>query len=486
MPVDGSGAAIQMFFTSARIPKNAHYAKGTLTQPGTAAGKPKKGKANAGPLRNADATRTGTLESAASIAAPESAPQLNADSKRTIVSARRRSPRMARPVPIDLNQALDKLRDGLLLTKAEMRAIERHEIRQGALAARKAAEMQATQRWTQKLREEAEKRGIESLSIVADRLQHSPTPDTPRSMAEHAVKAATEEVERLEQEIMQPPPPMSKGAEREQQMIAQAIEKMKDGLLLTRAEMRALELYEATEAAEMKAKKEIQKIKNRVLSGVGGPRAMRARRAETQHAEDVKKQDEVDAKKQQKLEQRLAEEEAMRSDIEENLRAEAEAQDAIVSAEIEKIRKEAEAAAAVQRAEDEKRRAEEEARAKIAKIEAERAEREAKAAEVEAAAEALAMAHAAKANAPILAAREAEEKLKAEIEAKKASKKPRVPSRSDLSNSASPDSSRAASPPLTARSTTTPRSPMVSARAMNKSPPVSARGGTPRGPSPRK
>ena len=321
-----------------------------------------------------------------------------------------------------------------------------------------------------------------SLSMAARRIRFHPPEDNKESIAiaEAELLNATAAVAVAQEALreMRAPPRRTRAMKEELAAVALAREKLKDGHVLLECELRTLEVFEARRQAELRTQRKIQtqvdEIRNRVRSGVGGPRAIKAAKMAKAREEAKNSEEAETAIRKADEEAKDAEMETFRGHKEAELVLEAKREDAEIEAEIQRRREEELQQESERAREEERLRLEAEEKAK------EDEERERKAMEAAAKVEALALKHAQKANAPIKAARD---KVKAEQDAAEASKPRKKPGVPRLSRSSSPVDSSTSSPLNSQRGLSASGTPMASHRSgtqatprtPGRSPPVSAR-----------
>lgn len=415
-----------MWFSYPRIPRNAHFAQGTLAQPGAV-------------KRRKSSPRKQGAEST-----PEPKPRPSVPASESTAAA---------------------------LSQASLSPNSSQRIR--AVSPPSWDELTSDE-------ESTATHPFGSLSLAARRIKLRPPSydDEAIRLAMEAVAVATSELERQKEMPVVIPRSMTRREKEQLAKVEIAREKLRDGHMLTISEMWTLEAYEQRREAEAKAKrkmaKQMEELKKRVKESAGGPKSAKAAREAREREAMKEKEQAILAAQKAEEEAKRAEMEARRKDKEAELIKEAEADDAALIAELERRRAEAEAAEAARRAEEQRTREEAEAKAREDAIQA------AKEAEAAAKIEELAAKHAAKANAPLIAQREREAAEAAEAEANKPKKKPGVPrlagSRGTSSAGSSPANShrtRDSSPAMSHRGSTA--SPPISARA-TPSPQISARG----------
>jgi hypothetical protein len=420
----------QMWFNYPHIRRNAHFARGTLAQPGA--------------LKKRKSSQKAQQDRGSSVEGERNEPPTAGASGSSATSVQRKA-RATAPI------SWDEMTSG----------------------------------------DEERVHSVASLAIAARRmkLQSSMQPRHSLLLAMEAVALATDALERQMEMPIIVPHSMTRREKEEVAKVELAREKLRDGHMLAAAEMLTLERFEQRKEAEARAKrkaeKKIREIKTRAMAHASASGRGAASAASEAKALAVKKEVEAAALAAQKAEEqaRIATMDATRRDKEAELIKEAREDDANLVAEIERRRIEVEVAEAARQAEELRLREVAEAKAREEAVQA------AKLAEVEAKMEELAAKHAAKANAPLQAQREKEAAEAAAAQANKAKKKPGVPrlskggtssAGSSPANSfrkgeASPMSShRENASPASARSAV---SPPISARNSARAGQLSARSG---------
>ena len=288
-----------------------------------------------------------------------------------------------------------------------------------------------------------------SLSLAASRVAHEHDRRATGGVreAEAAVREAAAAFAREAKRHVRIPPQASRESRRQQGYLNTVLKKLRDGHMLTKAEMQNLESIEVQRAAEYKARKKELEERTARAAGTSLTEMVAQAKAAKLKAEAEAEATATRALQLAEQERLRAEAEAARSAIEERLRSEAEIADATLRA--EEVRRRAEAAAIqaaeVARLAEEAQVAEAERARKVEEEEARRQKAEAAAA----AAEALAQAHTERANAKLLAER-AQAEAKAQQEAEEKERKrhkgygqsPRTPRSPGRSPGRSPASKR--------------------------------------------